>query len=86
MRVKVEQSHIDSGVAVSACRCPIANALRDATGEQDISVCSKWFVIDGYTVRDIPPEASAFVHGFDLGNPVEPFEFELNWPHGGING
>lgn len=79
VRVKITQDHIIKGTRASCSNCPVALALRDATG-------IKWFVSQSYlgTVGcynnievKLPPRVSVFISSFDLGVHVEPFEFDV---------
>lgn len=85
MKIEVTQYHIDNGSKAHACLCPIALAISDATGVDDIRVnyttamVTRWFE-DKEPVRThyhMPTEASQFVDRYDTGDLVSPFEFEL---------
>ena len=79
MTIKVTQEHIDNGRRAVACGCPVALALKDATGRT-------WTV--GCVRRLAPPEASSPCRsrfGISLwtstfGNPVQPFDFDIPKP------
>ncbi|MBY0277920.1 hypothetical protein K2Z84_21510 [Candidatus Binatia bacterium] len=81
MKVRVTQEHIVAGKARSPGSCPIALALVGArpdrkwlVGERNVTVYENHAPIAEVL---LPRAASNFVREFDLGVPVEPFEFEL---------
>lgn len=74
MKFKVTREHIDSGIREECCSCPIALAVKPNF------FCYTHFKIDG-KVYMTPQEVFNFVHLFDSGVHVEPFEFELKEPY-----
>ncbi len=85
MRIEVTQDDIDHGVRRECDRCPIARALKRATGEawdvgesndHQATTCrrggdrAKWL--------KLPDEATNFMFAFDNGFPVWPFSFEFD--------
>lgn len=83
MRIKVTQADIAAGDRQMCYACPVALALRRATGYD-------WWVsrlravpypggFGGRAVR-LPRAASAFIADFDDGWPVAPFAFDLPDP------
>ena len=80
LRVEVTAEDIAKGVRNTCDRCPIALAL------SALGVIEPF--VDGYAVEfgnceeqvRTPEVASAFIEAFDLGNPVEPFTFEIDVP------
>jgi hypothetical protein len=83
--IHVTQKLIDAGAPGSPCRCPIALAAR-----KQLQVKNLYVTGDGLTVTvedglgrskdvttQLPPEARQFIHDFDRGEPVEPFEFSV---------
>ena len=78
MRVIVKQEHIDKGLPYECTVCPIALALQEYTGQQwQVQVCTAYSPRTPTTYYRLPPEASRFIHAFDKGEPVAPFEFDL---------
>jgi hypothetical protein len=76
IKINVTQEHIDSGRPVPEM-CPVALALRDATGEG-------WrmgYVFMSTSIRIIPAPRSVrrWVKRFDLRKPVRPFAFWLKY-------
>ena len=73
--IKVEQEDINNGVRHSNNSCPIALAINRTLGVscrvtmEYISIGTLWANLSG--------KARQFIHGFDRGFPVEPFEFEI---------
>lgn len=83
MKIQVTQDHIDNGTVKDACLCPIALAIRDATGAAHFDVIVSthgWSHYNGNKLLgnyELPVDATNFITKFDLGEPVSPFEFEL---------
>lgn len=83
MKLSITQEHINTGKPRESCDCPIALALRPYFPDRLIVVHEGGISIfkDEYEYLQItsPPEqARQFIHDFDNGRPVVPFEFELN--------
>ena len=84
--IRVEQRHIDAGERRHSGLCPVALALREATGF-DLSVNPLQVSIyddKGYLVLNSPlnecPDglrAAEFIRKFDNGESVRPFSFYL---------
>jgi hypothetical protein len=79
MKITVTQEHIDKGLQKLLDACPIALALRDATGHV--------YCVDGEGIYQwgelgilLPPKAKRFIKAFDNDGPaaIKPFEFEIN--------
>ena len=92
MKVSVTLEDIRLGKKRNPCWCPIALAIRRASGlkspidaepDEAISDDSRRCEVGGRTVAlrgkvySLPLEAMFFVAEFDRGNQVSPFEFEL---------
>lgn len=92
MKIEVTQDDIDKGQASNCVSCPIALALKRqcpefATVNVKYSFAffwsnpTNWKDMDykpvGDCVAELPFEARKFIGRFDIGLPVEPFEFEL---------
>lgn len=67
-----------------ASSCPIARAIRRATGMECTVGTSSGHIYtpQGYPSFTLPEEAKAFIHAFDHGSPVQPFVFDLEVPDG----
>jgi len=80
MIVKVTQEHIDTGNRGSRSpeSCPVALAMKDA-GMHYPWVDSEYIsFFDAEAHQEpTPPLVALFIMDFDAGEPVEPFEFEL---------
>jgi hypothetical protein len=76
MKITVTEQHIEQGKQASQCFCPVALAIREATGIDQLCVLSIGVIFKTGSVN-LPEEASNFVLDFDAGQAVEPFEFEL---------
>ena len=72
MKVKVTQEHINKGLKGSSCYCPIALAI----GPNCVVQYSH--ITIGNKEYRTPQAVFEFLHAFDNGLPVKPFEFELN--------
>jgi hypothetical protein len=75
VRVDVTAEDLRHGVPFSPLYCPVARAIRRATGEA-------WLVRAGWMRREdvaigLPREASDAVKRFDMGKRVRPFSFEV---------
>jgi hypothetical protein len=80
MIIKVLERHILEGSPCEQGHCPIALAMRDA-GITSPHVASLYvlYVSNGVArSSSLPKEARDFVRNVDVGNAVEPFEFELS--------
>ena len=75
--VTVTPRDIVKGKQWSACGCPVALALRRATGRK-ISVGPLELADEDETHVDLPAEVVDFIRRFDRGEPVEPFRFEID--------
>ena len=75
MKISVTQEDIDKGKREDSCVCPIALAVRRQTGR--LFHIDDTNADDGYDTIQLPIKARQFVRSYDNGNPVEPFEFEL---------
>ena len=73
--IEVTQEHIDKGRVHDGFRCPVAAAVKEATGEK-WQVAPLWLrpARGGPTVW-APRSVVAFVRRFDRGEPVKPFRF-----------
>jgi len=79
VRVSVRQEHIDRGKRCSATGCPVALAIRDVVGTQNVAVVPNFaYVGTIFTGQrfDLPEEVSEFIFEFDTGELVSPFEFD----------
>ena len=82
MQIHVTQDHIDRGVPHCPGFCPIAIALRNATGKIwhiGITIAHIW--TGGQTVETIcklNEEAQMFVKRFDTDVNQQPFSFEFD--------
>lgn len=82
MRIQVTQYHIDKGVPEDDRRCPVALAIQDA-GLPDVRVGQNRDTIEVYGnmyagTSPYPGAVADFVRAFEHGEPVEPFEFQLD--------
>jgi hypothetical protein len=82
MRIEVTQEDIDNGTKGRCRLCPIALAVRRATGSPDAWVDdthimwgASWGAWDGVAMT--PRSAWSFMASFDSGQDVQPFSFEL---------
>lgn len=85
MLITVTEKHIADGTPKKSRFCPIALALQETVGTEKVSVgnytCS-WHESDGFGndthyCSVLPIEAENFVKGFDAGNKMKPFSFEV---------
>jgi hypothetical protein len=79
VKVKVTQSCIDEGVRGQGDSCPVAQAVLEALGLEKTGVWIDYGYIEIFELRlPTPPNVIQFIESFDRGDPVEPFEFELD--------
>ena len=85
MRIEVTDSDIAQGLRHECHQCPIAYALRRASGVYDVMAGAKHIRIGdrGYAT---PAAAESFIRHFDQGHTVLPFEFTLGEPYPVITG
>lgn len=83
MKITVTAADIASGRRGSSCDCPIARAIRRAGGDITADVACSYAYVGRRPHRRqllLPLSARQFMADFDHGEPVEPFEFELDLP------
>lgn len=88
MKVKVRQEDIEQGTCGSARECAIALAVkRAAPWLRDVRILpamGKRPAAVGHSsygnLIDLPESCGTFIHNFDRGYRVQPFEFELEIP------
>ena len=79
MKIKVTQEHIDNGLRSDCYYCPIALALKDATG-------FNWYVGSIYIGNEstvitlLSNTTKDFIWRFDIAAMVIPFEFDIDIP------
>jgi hypothetical protein len=86
-RIDVTQEHIDRGVSKDCLRCPVALAIMChvqpttsiSVGDDAITMLplGGWF-----HDQQAPSVVRQFVRGFDRGDDVVPFSFDLDIPEG----
>ena len=84
--IQITEDDIRRGVPISADRCPMAHALRRATGyDWQVGVSCIWRndssgnVLAGSTTQ-LPKKAVQFVTAVDCHHPVHPLWFEMEIP------
>lgn len=78
MLITITQEDIDNGIPNEADSCPVARAIRRATG-QPVRVGDCTIVINREFIYQ-PPTVRQFVYDFDDGAyTVNPFSFELDY-------
>lgn len=78
----VTKEHISSCTPLNwSCRsCPVARALKDATGETwyvDYDWAQQDVIRDADRAIKLPKRVERFIRGFDAGKRVRPFSIEL---------
>jgi hypothetical protein len=88
MLVSVTAKDIAAGLRADCGECPIALAMRRATGMTENRFTAAYVAVTGDRATlcrgkrkphedwRLPQEAVSFQRAFDAGRPVEPFEFE----------
>lgn len=77
MTITVSQDDIEQGQPLKGLSCPIALAIKRATGLEYVGVGVRQYWYKDLAGGVLPPEVTEFVKAFDSGKPVEPFTFEL---------
>ena len=77
MRPRVTLDEINNGKRCDSSNCPIALAIKREMPNSRVAVGCYYVVIDG-EASILPTNAAVFLRAFDCGDPVEPFEFEIN--------
>lgn len=80
MIIKVEQKHIDKGERDNCDKCPIALAMKDAGFHKPmVRLTSLHWFENEKAKKVISPDCCIFFVGrFDIGDHVEPFEFQIS--------
>ena len=81
MKVTVTQKHIDQGERSGIINCPLALALRDATGQPyQVGFAHYWIKaeVGKRKLRRFSTEAGVFIAQFDSGGGVVPCEIEMD--------
>lgn len=76
MKIQVTKDDIYFGIRHLSTRCAVALATSRATGLRAHVSPTNVFVGDNLRAP-IPPSAMDFIRDFDRGEPVHPFEFEI---------
>jgi hypothetical protein len=83
MRVEVTADDIANGKRGLPWCCPIARAIKRASGGSRVSIGTfnglayDWGTAHPAVFFDLPEVARCFISDFDSGRPVEPFSFEI---------
>jgi hypothetical protein len=78
LAVEVTADDIANGEPQKNCLCPVALAIKRLPGVTDAWVEFDFAAVtfeDGERNYALPPEADAFIHAFDGGEPVGPLAF-----------
>lgn len=80
MRITVTEEHIQKGEPTAARCCPVALAIKDATGRRGSLGLRAIYVYSGggeWETFEPPTTVALFRDAFDAGEPVQPFSFDL---------
>ena len=75
-KIRVTAENINNGIRLRCMHCPIALAAKEA-GLDGAIVMNKFIVVAGYEQISLPPEATAFIRDFDIGEKVVPVSFTV---------
>lgn len=78
--VEVRWDHIQRGATRNIRACPVALALKDATGTAWTVSQHSLYEVGSLSYRAAPRSVHDFVVLFDTGTPVQPFSFEIALP------
>ena len=76
--IEVKQEHINKGIRYQCYECPVALALRDS-GFNYVHV-SYFSVRVNEEYVPLPKVVQSKIIGFDAGEPVSPFAFQIELP------
>lgn len=76
MKIKVTEQDIKEGTICSPWHCPVAKALFRNLKEEVTVLGPKFRIRYDKTIL-LPIKVKEFIHSFDNGEKVEPFEFEV---------
>lgn len=84
MKIAVTEADIEEGRPCNPQYCPVALALRRATGSQSVGVFRKYVRVN-YVRYDMPDEMAEWIDQFDSLDefPCDPAEFEVPGLTGG---
>jgi hypothetical protein len=80
MQIEVTQKHIDKGERFAPCKCPIALAVIETLGRDQVYIGSQEVRINNLekTVEiELPEAAREFIYRFDALKDVQPFTFDF---------
>jgi hypothetical protein len=85
--INVTAEHIAKGEHDSCRFCPVALAMKEAFPDAELVAVDSAHVTmgggprrGGWIELDLPDAATRFIEAFDVGDPVQPFTFELDYP------
>lgn len=76
MKIQVTQAHINAGIRFNEASCPIALAIKEATGCSSVAVSSR-ILLDRVYHQVIPLKVFIKLTHFDHTGELEPFDFEI---------
>jgi len=81
IRVDVTARDIATGEPGCCSRCPVAKAVRRATGIREVEISTKLLWIGkAWKGISLPSVTRRFIFSFDDHQPVRPFSFKLKIP------
>jgi len=80
IRVEVTALDIEEGIPSVSCRCPLARAIKRATGLRKVWVFGDVVEFKQYKSAKLPRKCAEFVKAIDIGNWVKPFSFSFKLP------
>lgn len=80
MKIEVTQEDIDHGIKGDCDLCPIARAVHRHIPTARVGITVIRLNRMSFSCIDLPEEARNFIHLFDHGMKVIPFEFEVEVP------
>jgi len=75
MKIHVTEKHIINGKTTNPWQCPVALAIKEATGRKP-TVISEWYSFNNEELP-LPEKVTKFIDNFDRGKKVKPFSFVL---------
>lgn len=78
MKIQVTKLDIERGIQRDHRRCAVTRAVRRASGYQKVVSSGLGWITIGQSAYATPSDAHRFIDAYDDGEPVEPFEFDLD--------
>lgn len=90
MKIQVTQDHINTGIPKCPGHCPVSIAIQENIRNKHVRVGYDTVKIenDVFFIHNMPVycEVAQWINDFDMGLPVEPIEFQIDYPDSAEDG